>query len=455
MTTSTPTSLFSEFSAQSKAQWEAQVAKDLKNPEAVQGLVWNSPDGMIVPSFATPEDRPQGGVFVPKTSKGWQYRECILADNQAQANTEALAAIEKGAQAITFVLSGKNADYQILFKKINLKETPVTVAVSEDFGALLSFLEKNNATLTPLKGGFAFDPLKEYLTQGTPLTDGFEQLAAAFALMKDSAHWSALQINTSYFQAAGASVPQQVGLALAAVVEYWNKLSDKGLDIKTLSAKTALEVGVGTHYFMEIAKLRALRLLLNKVNTAFGNEAAAPLAIHATTASYTLASTDPDTNMLRHTTEAMSAAIGGADSLSIAPHTGEYSSFTSRIARNISTLLREESYLDRVTDASSGSYYIENLTDEVAKAGWEFFQAIEAKGGLLAAFEAGFVQEAVAENHAKHVALWKEKKWVLVGVNKYLNPKEAAPEAHEAAAQTTASGVRLFTPVPLYQAAQS
>jgi methylmalonyl-CoA mutase len=136
---------------------------------------------------------------------------------------------------------------------------------------------------------------------------------------------------------------------------------------------------------------------------------------------------DPYTNMLRTTTEAMSAIIGGCDSLSVLPFNegfGKVNDFSSRIARNQQHILKDESYLDKVADISSGSYYIETLTDRLAEAAWEQFKVIESKGGFIKCIENGFIQDTISKDAELIVSQVEEGKMVLVGVNKFQNPKE-------------------------------
>ena len=189
---------------------------------------------------------------------------------------------------------------------------------------------------------------------------------------------------------------------------------------------------VGTNYFMEIAKLRAARLLWANVMAPYNPKrgCSSKLRAHIQTSAWNQTVYDPYVNMLRGTTEAMSAAIAGVDSIEVLPFDHAYekpTEFSSRIARNVQLLLKEESHFDQVTDPAAGSYYIEELTASIAKAAWDLFKAVEEKGGYVAAFEAGFIQDQVEETANKrdqHIATRRE---ILLGTNQYPNFNEVAP----------------------------
>jgi methylmalonyl-CoA mutase len=320
-------------------------------------------------------------------------------------------------------------------KGIALKNQPIYLTTSHEPYAFVEYLKRTNPSLSALKGGFCFDPLANYLSKGTKIGDNIEALAAIFEAASDAKQWNVVHVGGHHFHEAGASVVQELAFTLASLVEYWHKLTNYEVSLGALATRTEVSLSVGTHYFVEIAKLRAMRLLLNRVGEGF-NVPTQNVGIHAQTSAYTFSEADTDTNLLRHTTEAMSTVIGGADSLSIAPHQSQPLGFAKRIARNISILLREESYLDRVADAAAGSYYIENLTDTLAQKAWELFQEVEAQGGLIFAFEKDFLQKQIAENQAKHAALWQEKKWVMVGHNKYTKGEVAAAKTTETQPRT-------------------
>jgi len=227
---------------------------------------------------------------------------------------------------------------------------------------------------------------------------------------------------------SGANAIQQLGIALAAGVEELEKRTAK-TSVDVAAREIEFVFAVGATYFFEIAKLRAARLLWAQVVTAFGGDAqAGQLKLHVRTARLNKSIVDPNTNMLRATTEAMSAAIGGADSLTIEPF-----GFEEHLALGIQRVLAEEAHLNVVADPAGGSYYIESLTNSLAREAWKLFQRIEAAGGYTKAVAAGWLGEEIAKSRAVREKALSTRRKALVGVNNYpdLNsePLEAVPAA--------------------------
>jgi len=201
---------------------------------------------------------------------------------------------------------------------------------------------------------------------------------------------------------------------------------EAGLTPENVAAKIKFNFGVGSNYFMEIAKFRAARLLWAQIVNAYlpagSAKTVAGIQLHAYTTTWNLTTYDAHVNLLRTQTEAMSATIAGVDSLTVLPFDSTYETpdeFSERIARNQQLLLKEESHFDKIVDASAGSYYIENLTASLAQAAWSIFLTVEEKGGFLSALQAGYIQQEVnAANDKRHAAL-SSRREVLLGTNQY------------------------------------
>jgi methylmalonyl-CoA mutase len=239
------------------------------------------------------------------------------------------------------------------------------------------------------------------------------------------------------------------------LVEYADKLTDLGLKPEHIFQNVSFSVAVGGNYFMEIAKLRALRLLWANILNAY-QVAEMPCNIHTRTATWNKSTLDVYNNLLRVTTEAMSAVIGGADSLTVTTYDEvlnnsaedimhEQAIFARRIARNLPILLKEEAHLDKVTDASHGAYYIEHLTAQLAQKAWALFQNIEAEGGFISTFEQGLIQAEIEQIATLKRQRFAEKKEILVGVNRYENPKNEVSNAKPTQKITPASTLRLLS----------
>jgi methylmalonyl-CoA mutase len=239
-----------------------------------------------------------------------------------------------------------------------------------------------------------------------------------------------ITINGHLFHNAGATLVQELAFSLASGNEYMANLTSKGLPADTVSASLQFSFGIGSNYFMEIAKLRAARLLWTAVVEQYRpeNPESSRMFIHSTTSLWNKTVYDPYVNLLRTTTEGMSAAIGNTDSMSILPFDFPYkdeSEISRRIARNQQLILKEEAYLDKIVDPAAGSYYIESLTHSIAMHAWELFQSVEEKGGLIECIRTGFIQDEIERSCRKKDMNIAQRKIVILGTNQYANPLES------------------------------
>jgi methylmalonyl-CoA mutase len=231
-------------------------------------------------------------------------------------------------------------------------------------------------------------------------------------------------VRTDLLHEAGAHAVQELGYGVAAGVERLATLTaSKSVDAAALEIEFVM--AVGPSYFIEIAKLRAARLLWAQAVTAFGtkNAESCALRLHVRTPRRNKSFCDRYTNLLRATTEALSAVIGGCDQLTVEPF-----GFDDHLALNIQRILREESHLDAVADPAGGSYYIENLTDAIARGAWKLFQQVEAEGGYSKALHSGSIGKALAASRVARNKAMSSRRRVLVGVNNYPSLTEKKPE---------------------------
>jgi methylmalonyl-CoA mutase len=233
---------------------------------------------------------------------------------------------------------------------------------------------------------------------------------------------------------AGAHAVQELGYAIAAGVERLAALTEKQ-PVEAFAPQVEFVFAVGPSYFVEIAKLRAARLLWAQVVTAFGGKGEAALRMHldVRTPRRNKSVLDRSTNLLRVTTEALSAVIGGCDRLTVEPF-----GFDAHLAENVQRILREESHLDAVADPAGGSYYLEALTDLVAREAWKLFQEVERAGGYSRALASGTIEKALAEARAAREKALSSRRRALVGVNNYPNTMEKAPELEAPPAEKSA-----------------
>ena len=426
--TPTPVS-FAEFEPLSTAAWQARIRRELKGRDP-ETLVWASPEGFTVQPFyqrealdslgTTPAPQVRPGP-VPNSWRNVPTYVVPPPDPGRTAIDRAAVALARGADGAHFELRGAAAfDVAYLHQQLPLADTyvgfSVTTAPVELMHRLLA------ASGGSLRGFLAFDPV----TSHTP--NQKSQLAAlreVLLLTRALPNFRALTLHGAYFGNRGGTATQQLAFTLAAAATYLSELPDSALSVADVAAAAQVQLAVGPGYFLEIAKLRALRRLWATLLAAYGlpAEAAADLRLYASTASWTQTTLDAHTNLLRTTTEAMSAVLGGADALSVTPFDSLFAApneFSDRLARNVAVLLREEAHLQQVADPAAGAYYLETLTDELARGAWTLFQRVEAAGGVSAGLVTQELQTA-AHAQFRRVAAGEQ---VVVGTNRYQQPHE-------------------------------
>ncbi|MEI7583811.1 methylmalonyl-CoA mutase family protein [Runella sp.] len=437
--------LFSEFSSADKAAWKQQAVKDLKGKDFNANLQWISAEGLVVEPYYAAEDlnddRLSEVQSVQQKPMGWLNQPVIIYENEKETNAKMKAVLQKGADALVLDLGSEEVgeiEFSKLFNGLKLSDFPVYFQTNGQetsvMTALLKFIPFQ------MKGGFADDGLARWMVLGRLPETHFEELAALVKKTQSSPQFRIVCVSSHPFHNAGANAVQELAFTLASAVTYMDKLTDLGLTAEEVSAKLYFSVSTGTNYFMEIAKLRALRYLWEKVSLQFRAGGVPPEVleleqqtlnpklqtvntfIHAQTSTFYSSAITPDSNMLRATTEAMSAVMGGCNALTVHAYDESLKTqddFSERIARNISTLLKEEAHLDKAVDPAAGSYYLEHLTLQLIDAAWDLFLKVEEKGGLMAAFEENFIQNQVESNFEATLSALQTNKRVMIGVNKF------------------------------------
>jgi methylmalonyl-CoA mutase len=421
------TRLFTAFSPINKARWQEQVIKDLKGKD-ITSLRWQTEEGLSIEPYFTAEDLARlplqalQSAQQQRSTRHWQNREWIMFSDEKTSRRQALDALQKGADALLLDLSQADVaglSFSHLLNGIRLTDTPVTFRCRRQSERVETALRQMSAY--HLKGGLDDDRLAWWMRDGQPIGD-WSALADGLRRTQEWPSFRPLTVNSHQFHEAGAHAAQELAFTLASAVTYLDKLTDEGLEIGQVLKGMEFSISVGTNYLMEIAKVRALRYLFGKIIESYGPGERHPVFIHTRTSRFYLAATEPYTNLLRLTTEAMAAVVGGSDALTVLPYdlavaaSGE---FSQRISRNVSTILKEEVYLDKVSDPAAGSYYLENLTHELAGQAWQTFLEVETRGGLIPAFEQGWIQQEIEKSFLNQVAQLKEGNKTMVGVNKY------------------------------------
>jgi methylmalonyl-CoA mutase len=385
--------LFTEFPSTTAAQWKEQIVKDLKGID-YNSLVWNTNSGIEVQPFYTHENLNSNPspIF---TKSDWAICETIFVTDAKTSNTQALNALRNGASGLVFHITQKS-DFTILLNEVLLQYIYTLFIVASEF-------EKE---------------LASFLSSISVGDNCFVECDTTLNGKVELHNTSSISVSTNLYQEAGSNSVNELAFSIAHLNEYLNIASSSITSIH-------LNVSVGGDFFMEIAKLRALRKLTNFLLSQYN--ISATIHIHAQTTSINKSVVDSYNNMLRSTTEAMSASIGGANSIAVLPFDLEFNpqnDFSSRMARNQQLILKDESYLNIVADMAAGSYYIETLTETLCEKAWEQFQVIESKGGILACLKTNYIQESISKDAEALIQQFKEGKLVLVGVNKFQNKNE-------------------------------
>lgn len=445
--------LFAEFAPVTTAEWDAVINVDLKGADYDKKLVWKPLEGFSVRPYYRAEDLKKLNhlQYLPgqfpyvrsnnTNSNAWLVRQEILVEDVKAANAKALDVLMKGVDSLGFVFNSCKeltaAELDTLLEGICVSAIEVNFVCcckSRNLAKLfIEKMKKAGVNLADVRGSINYSPLSSLSLNGEWCSDE----AAAFANTKEMIEAAAtlpnfkvLSVDGSIFHNSGSTSVQELAFALSMGNEYLAKLTDLGVCATKVAKAIRFNFSVSSNYFMEIAKFRAARMLWAEIVKSYGvAENDAKMSIHAETSKWNQTIYDPYVNMLRGTTEAMSATIAGVDSLTVVPFDAAYrqpTEFSDRIARNAQLLLKEEAHFDLVVDPSAGSYYIETLTDSIAKAAWELFKQAEEKGGYVAAFTAGFVQETIKATAQKRDMNIATRRDILLGTNQYPNFTEVA-----------------------------
>lgn len=438
--------LFSDFPPVSKREWEEHIRNDLNDADYLKILTWDTLEGFSVPPFFTRDDF-RSAEYPNKAiqSSKWLCCEWVEERSPEDANLAVKKAIEGGVDACLFhscitadpdkdndTLTGVSVQNQADLEKL-LEGMDHRVEVIFDCGmaaplmmAMIRNYSKSLSRVTTI-----FDPLTEAAKAGRLPAEESEIKRIIDNLIEETRH-DFLCADGSFYHNAGSSIVLELGIVLAIGSDYLAMVNDS-FRLK-MAENLFIKLGIGPLYFPEIAKYRAIRMLWTKMLNGWGIKNQIPLRIFAETGKTNKPITDVHNNILRSVTESMSAVIGGTDVLIIHPFdmcTRDAAHFSSRVSRNIQHILREEARFNMTDDPSSGCYYIEFLTDTIARNAWKIFQHIEREGGFLRSLKNGFIQRQIQESKEIKEAAYHSGRRVLIGTNHYANPGEKLPVAHQ------------------------
>ncbi len=425
----TNTSLFSEFGPVTKQEWIEKAIFDLKGADFDKKLEWKNLSGIKIKPFYNTEDTQ---TILNNTGKNTasliNYRSItVTSDNQG--NEAALRAIDEGITGIIFEIKG-NINPKALLQEVYLNNIAVSFILEENevefVGNLFNFAREIDLDPSELKGYIDLKIIDKHLTTGVLNIHKLDAQAKIIKLATAYPNFKALTVGGTVFLDSGANQVQEVAYTLNALTYLIEQLEERQVVVQNLFNNLHFQLAIGLEYFIEIGKFRAFNHLLHEIAnkykvTAFNH------TVTGKTSIWSKSITDANTNMLRATTEAMAAILGNVDGVLIDTYDNEFnekSEFSNRIAGNIATILKEESYFGKVANPVDGSYYIEEVTSKIAAKSLELFKGIEADGGFYTAFENGIIQEQIGELRLKKIKLISQRRISMVGVNKYPNLME-------------------------------
>ncbi|WP_296571650.1 methylmalonyl-CoA mutase subunit beta [Phreatobacter sp.] len=460
----TPLALAAEFRPATEAQWRAAVDAVLKGKPFDKVLVGRTADGIAIQPLYP---RKAGAAPLAGRAPGLPWTITQRADHPdpAVANVQALEDLAGGASGLVVVTRGAIgdrrgdamvidglADLDALLAGVMLDLIPVRIDAGTSAGhvaaMLAAMVERDGRDPKSLAIAFGIDPIGAFARRGT--LESWEGAAAkasdaVLGLRARGFAGTQLAADGRVIHDAGGSEAQELAYVLGTAVQYWRMLEAAGLPLAEALQAISVVLSADADQFLTTAKLRAMRKLWARLQTAAGL-IPTHLDLHAETAWRMVTKVDPAVNWLRTTTAVFAAGIGGADHVVVEPWTaaiGLPDGFARRIARNTQLILIEESNLHRVADAAAGAGGIEALTDELCQRAWALFQAWEREGGIVAALSAGTVQAAVAGIRAERAIAVAKRREPLTGASEFPNVHEAVPEVLTPPARETRRGAAL------------
>jgi len=472
------TKLFEEFAPISSDDWKSRIVADLKGADFDKKLVWRTNEGFTVQPYYRLEDveklsyldiSPGQFPFTRGTcgcDNSWYVRQDVKVTNPAEANKKALDILCKGITSLGFSIEDTTKwttkEITALLQNIDLPSIELNINIgcgkTNFLKQFVEYVKKSGIDACAVRGSINIGYLTNFSLKGAFCQDSenicTKSLAETITIAKDLCRFKTVLVKGDIFQNSGSNITQELAFALAMGEEYLNKAIEQGIKPASAAKKIKFDLAVGGNYFFEIAKIRAARLLWAKIVAAYEPECdcencdndnntcktstgkklckcACKMNIHAITSTWNKTVYDPHVNLLRTQTEAMSAVLGGANSITVLPFNIAYeqpTEFSERIARNQQILLKEEAYMDKIVDPAAGSYYIEELTDKITETVWSLFLEVQDKGGYSAAFKAGFIQEKIKATLANAEKAIATRRSNILGTNQFPNFKEMLDE---------------------------
>lgn len=412
---------FNEFKKVSQSEWEQKIISDLKGKDPSIIAIDNKIEDLNLSSYYHAEDiskdeTPGNFPFtrgMNEANNTWQNGAFIIVSNEKEANKKALLALNSGADLLVFKSEKDGVDWNIVFNEIQFEFIHVQFVIESkaEFDSIYALMDSSSNNVQ-----YNIDIIDHLSAEEfNSIAENFKEKQQRFC-----------GVNGFKVQNVGANTWQEIAFSLNVGHDYLLRLMTLGFTVDQASACISFNLGVGANYFYETSKFRALKQLWAKIIKAYNPEhnCSHNCDITAVVGHLNKSLNDPYTNLLRQTTEAMSAVNGGTDAIVIKPYDvysiNGTSELSERMAINISNILKEESYFDSVLDPLGGSYSIESSTDAIARKAWNKFQELEQK-------EAGVKSESfiseISEKAAMRIKAIRDKTTLLIGINQFENPE--------------------------------
>ena len=458
--------LFEDFESSTYEEWKEAAEKLLKGVPFEKKMYTHTPEGIrLEPIYNLEDVCPPSNENFPGFSRyrratkatgylnpAWSIMQEESSPFPEKWHENCLSNLKKGLDGINVHLNAQSKDCQLsenieecclsglflkdykdfkkAFDSIPLTEYPVFMNCGINTEVYLALFHASmGEEIKALKGTLGNDPLGRLVETGkiaATLDEVFDSMVRIIKWKRDNAPGlKTILIDTTPYHNAGASAVEELSIAFSTAVYYINELLDRGLAIDEITNEFTFSFSVASYFFMEIAKLRAARILWTNIVEAYdGQKESGKITIHARTSSRTQTIYDPYVNMLRDTSQAFSAVLGGVDSLHVSPfeeRKGLISDFSKRIAKNVQLILKEECHLNMPIDPTGGTWYIEKVTDELSQKAWERFQQIEEKGGIIPYYNEGFAEKEIEKSRLFRQKEFTTRKRGIVGNNMYPN----------------------------------
>ncbi|TKC20183.1 methylmalonyl-CoA mutase [Robertmurraya kyonggiensis] len=452
------------FPSASLEDWKAKSEESLKGRK-IETLAKDTYEGIKLKPLYTRQNQTVASPFPAQgdfrrgvnalgyVSQEWKVAQKIHVD---ELKVSLQKAMEKGQTAISFEVNDA-----ILTQLEDLEEFhgqyPYSLNGKGYHGQLLDAVSRF-ASAVEGTGFIAQDPIAILAENGAAEGNVIESYKELYESISSAAQTlpnvRTILVDTTPYHNGGANAVQELAIAISTGVMHIEELSSCGLGLDKTLSKLVFQFSIGANFFMEVAKLRAARVLWSKVAETYGSVNQG-MVISATTSSYTKTIFDPYVNMLRAGNEAFAAVLGGVQYLHVSPFNepeGVVTEFSGRIARNTQLILREEAHLTKTIDPAGGSWYIEHLTNELTDKAWQLFIEIDEKGGILEGLKQGWIQSEIASVREKRINAVATRKQTIVGTNKYVDLNGDSLNIQEEKSEKTTGFIK---PIPHGRLAQN